>query len=293
MDNINFAKIYSVSKLKRFEECPKAFHFEYLDPIYSQMKTQLKRDPANIWPFQIIGRSVHDAITLFLHLPIDKQNLENLKEQLKLTWRSEVMANKLPPLGKWGGFKALEEERENYQSALQMLINFNKVFDKEIPINYLPTKDLKNSIEDYKKLVKPISNDYDVSGKFDLILDEDNSLTIVDFKTSKREDFDDFQLQFYKLLAELNFNLPVNKASFYFLVTGNIKEFDLAKKETDEIKTMILTKIAKIQKEKKWSPKPSKLCQYCLFRTFCPAKKEVAKFIQEPIKENLNEDLPF
>ena len=292
MDYIDFSKIYSFSKLKLFEQCPKSYHFTYLDPVYSRMKNKLKKDPSNIWPFYIIGRSIHDAITLFLHLPEKEQTKENLKEKLKLTWKSEAMPQKIPPLGKWGGFKELEEERQYYKQALEMLVNFFKTFDKKLKIKYLPTNDLKNSIDDYKDLIKPISEDFDISGKFDLILGE-NEISIVDFKTSKSEDYNIFQLQFYKLLAELNFEQPINKASFYYLRTGNIKEFDLTKDDAEKIKKEVLQKIDRIIKEKEFVPKPSKLCQYCIFRTFCPAKKEVSQYIQEPLQEDFNEDLPF
>lgn len=294
MDNIDFAKIYSVSKLQLFEKCPQAFHFFYLDPVYSKMKAKLRKEPSNIWPFQTLGKAIHDSITLFLHLPKDQRTIVNLKEQLKITWRSEAMVHKLPPLGKWGGFKDLEEEREYYKKALEMLVNFFKTFDKKIVVKFLPTKDLSHSIEDYKKLIKPISREFDISGKFDLVLDlADKNLAVVDFKTGKSEDKNNFQLKFYKLLAELNFNLPVKKASFYFLKTGNIKEFDLTKEEPEKIKFLILDKIEKIKKETEFETRPSKLCTYCLFRTFCPAKKEVAEITKEPIQEDFIEDLPF
>jgi len=300
MDFIDFSKIYSYSKLGLFEKCPKSYHFTYLDEVYSKMKSELKRDPSNIWPFYIIGRSVHDAITLFFYLPEDEKTAENLKEQLKLTWKSEAMPQKIPPLGKWGGFKDLEEERQYYRQALEMLANFFKTLGlslsrkhKKLKIKYLPTKDLARSIEDYKNLIRPISGNFDISGKFDLIISADDDLSVVDFKTSKSEDYNNFQLQFYKLLAELNFKLPVNKASFYYLSTGNIKEFDLAKSDSEKIKKEVLKKIDKIQACKDFKPKPSKLCQYCIFRTFCPAKKEVSQYIDLPKDQDFSEDLPF
>ena len=38
-----------------------------------------------------------------------KNENRDLKDQLKNAWKSEAMPKKLPPLGKWGGFKTLEE----------------------------------------------------------------------------------------------------------------------------------------------------------------------------------------
>lgn len=294
MDNLDFSKIYSPSKLQLFEKCPQEYYFSYIDEIYSKMKAKLRKDPINLWPFNTLGKAVHDAITLFFYLPKEEQDLDNLKKQLKPAWRSEAMMRKLPPLGRWGGFSILEEERDYYKEALKMLISFYKNFKLDFKIKFLPTKDILRSIEDYKKLIKPLNQGYDISGKFDLILQlKDNSLEVVDFKTSKSEEKNEFQLKFYKLLAELNFKTPVSKASFYYLRSSRIKEYDLTKEDIEKIKELVLEKINIIKKEKEFPTKPSKLCRYCLFRNFCPAKKEISKYIKEPIQEGFVEDLPF
>ncbi|PIS09546.1 hypothetical protein COT75_01015 [Candidatus Beckwithbacteria bacterium CG10_big_fil_rev_8_21_14_0_10_34_10] len=302
-DKIDFSKIYSYSKLELFDQCPKAYHFTYLDPVYSKMKGKLRKEPQNIWFFYTLGKAIHDALTLYFHLPKDQKTIKGLKEQLQISWRSEAMFSKLPPLGKWGGFKSIEEERSIYKEALQMLLNFKKGFNEKAKIYYLPTNNLNRSIEDYKKLIKPISKDYDISGKFDLILKEDStlgndkdsdSLVVVDFKTGKREESSIFQLKFYKLLGELNFKQLIKKASFYYLKTGRIKEFDLSKEDKNDIKNLVLEKIEKIKAEKKFKTKPSKLCQYCLFRQFCPAKEEIKKYIgPQEDQEDIIDDLPF
>ena len=207
---------------------------------------------------------------------------------LKLGWRSEAMYRKLPPLGRWGGFESLEEERGYYRQALEMLYRFMDLFDFKSRIKYLPTKELFRSIEDYKQLIKALSEDYDVSGKFDLILEGDEGLEIVDFKTGKREDGDDFQLKFYKLLASLNFKEPVKKASYLFLQSGNIKEYDLEKE--GKIKKLVLDKIGEIEECKEFETRVSKLCAFCMFRNFCPAKKEEVEKVEE---EDFSDDLPF
>ena len=257
-----------------FFDCPKSYHFSYLDPVYSRMKNELRNQPENIWKFYTLGKAVHDAITLFYYSPPSQRTEKQLKEHLKETWRSEVMWNIKPPLGKWGGFSSIEEERETYREALLMLKNFFKMAAIEPEIKYLPTDDFRQSINDYHDLIKPLSQDFDISGKFDLIIkNKDDSLHIIDFKTGKREGNDDFQLKFYKILAEENFKKPVKKISFYFLKTGNKKESDLKKGETEIIKKEILKKINQIETADNFEPKPSGLCQFCLFKKFCPQKK--------------------
>lgn len=192
----------------------------------------------------------------------------------------------------WGGFANLEEEREFYGQALKMLANFLKIAELEPEIEYLPSNDFRRSIDDYKNLITRLSDEVEVSGKFDLITkNKDGSLNIIDFKTGKREDENQFQLRFYKLLAEAKFEKPVKKASFFFLKTGNIKEFDLDQ-NTEEIKEELLDKINKIKETKEFIPKPSLLCKFCLFKDFCPEKRKVRETTEKAVEE-YPDDLPF
>lgn len=290
---IDYSKIYSVSKLGAFEKCPKSYYFVYLDPIYSKMKNDLKKLPQNIFSFQTLGKAVHNAITLFYHAPVEQRIYEQLKEFLKQTWQSEVKWNKKPPLGEWGGFKSVNEEREVYTQALLMLANFFQMAEIEPEFEYLPSQNWQRSIEDFQNLITPLSAEFDISGKFDLVIKDNNSLKIVDFKTGKEENGDQFQLRFYKVLAEANFKKPVKKASFYFLKTGSQEEFDLEKQETERIKEEILEKINQIKTCQNFESRPSKLCQFCLFKSFCPEKEKVKEIIGDIKEEEYSEELPF
>ncbi len=187
VQKIDYSKIYSPSKLNMFASCPKSYEFYYLDPIYSPMKTDLKKLPQNIYSFFTLGRAIHNAITLFFHSPSKQRTKDSLKEHLKETWRSEVMKRKNPPLGKWGGFATLEEERQSYGEALKMLDNFIEMLEEDFEIEYLPTDDFYHSIKDYQDLITPLSNDFDISGKFDLVAREGDSLHIVDLKLVKEK----------------------------------------------------------------------------------------------------------
>jgi len=292
--NIKYDKIYSPSKLNSFEKCPKSYQFNYLDPIYSKMKGELNKMPENIFSFFTLGHAVHNAITLFFHAQEDERTWENLKNTLKGTWTSEAQRNKKMPLGKWGGFKSIEEEREAYNQALLMLKNFFSMQIKDSKIVYLPTSDIRNSIQDYQNLITPINENFDISGKFDLITEnEDGILHIIDFKTGKNEDSDSFQLKFYKVLAEEKFGKPANKASFFFLRSGSQKEFELDDQDTEDLKSEIIKKIDLINQTEEFKPKPSNFCKFCIFKTFCPEKEKVKEFTKEIKKEDCADDLPF
>lgn len=292
---INFSKIYSPHKLETFDRCPKNYHFSYLDPDYRRMKGELNRKPENIWHFQTLGKAVHNTITLFYHLPSEERTESKLLEKLKEAWRSEAMWGIKPPLGKWGGFEDIESERTAYRKAIQMLKNFSSIAEISPRIKILPTNNLRNSIDDYISLITPITEEVDISGKFDLITElEDKSLHVIDYKTGKRNGFNPFQLRFYKALAELRFGSPVGKIGLYFLENAEIRDIDLQEKPTEEIKKEILEKVEMINATTQFDPKPSKLCKYCLFKTFCPARDEVSEILKDSSDtDNVPSELPF
>ena len=266
MQKIDFSKIYSYSKLGLFKKCKKQYHFSYLDPVISPIKKQFFK-PRD---YKTKGQAVHGAITLFYHLPKKKRTFEGIKKCLEKAWFSEIDATKAPPLGKSGGFFDLEHERRVYKDSLRQLKNLLKI-EKNPSLFYVPAKNIWESFGDYEDMIKPLGEGIMISGKFDRIDRlEDGSLRVIDFKTGK-ENGSFFQLEFYKLLAELNFNNKVSHVSFYFLDSGRIKDFDVAEKDSSEIKIGILKKIDDIKKTKGFFPMPTRLCDHCDFQEICPS----------------------
>ncbi len=269
MKNIDFSKIYSYSKLSLFDKCKKQYYFEYLDPKITQIKKQFRK-PRD---YKTKGQAVHGAITLFYHLPLGERTFQSLKDCLYEAWFSEIDIYKKPPLGKLGGFRSIEHERKIYYDALRILQNFFELGETNPSIFYLPTNQIKKSFDDYKQLIKPLNEDFFLSGKFDRIDElKDGSLRIIDFKTG-RENQDQFQLNFYKLLSELNFDKVVRTVSFYYLDKGRVENFDALNIDRKKIKDQILKKIKDIKNTKEFLPNPSGLCEYCDFLEICPAKK--------------------
>jgi len=265
MEEIDFSKIYSFSKLNKFKKCPLDYYFYYLDPEWKRYKK-----PKD---YKTKGQAVHGAITLFYHLPQKERTFESLKNCLLRAWFSETNPSKEPPLGELGGFRSLSHERKTYFDSLKLLKRFFDLGELEPPIFYLPTKEVKDSFNDYKELIKPLNSQFSISGKFDRIDKlEDGSLRIIDFKTSKKNQ-DQFQLIFYKLLAELNFKKLVKTVSFYYLNRGEIVDLETSNVEQDEIKNQVLKKIKKIENSKEFPPQFSGLCTHCDFFEICPARK--------------------
>lgn len=280
MKNIDFSKTYSYSKLSLFDKCPKQYHFNYLDPEIALIKKQLKKQR----DYQTKGSAVHDAITLFHHLPIKKRTFSNLKNCLLRAWFSESSPFQEPPLGELGGFETLEHERRIYRDSLILLKNLLKMEKNNPAIFYLPTEKIKESFGDYQELIKPLIKEVLISGKFDRIDNlEKGHLKIIDYKTGGKNQ-DQSQLYFYKLLAELNFKKKVSLVSFYYLNHAKKEDFDVSGMNSAKIKNEILTKVKEINKTEKFEPKPNRLCSHCDFKEICPAHKSLSE-IKERIKE--------
>jgi len=267
MSNTDFSKIYSYSKIDLFGQCRKKYYFNYLDPEIAPIKKQFLK-PRD---FNTKGSAVHGAITLFYYLPKSKRNFEGLKSCLKQSWFADLDVYRQPPLGLLGGFRDLDHERSVYLDSLKQLQNFLRMEEQEKPnLFYNPMENIRKSFDDYSRMIKPLGKKVFISGKFDRIDKLKNgNLRVVDFKTGKSKNGID-QLEFYKLLAEINFDKKVDQVSYYYLNDGKIKDFDVSEVKTKNIQKKVLEKIGEIEDTKEFPPNPTRLCDYCDFKEICP-----------------------
>lgn len=261
-------------KLNLFLRCPKQYYFEYLDPYTSrwEVKKQLKKPR----PELEVGNFVHIVLNNYFSFPKDSRSIDTLKKLLKDTWK--------PPRGEEKGFKSEMEERLWYQEALKMLLNFYKFQTNPEHLFYVPDPESREELIKVK-----INEKYSLQGKIDRIDKTSDGLHIIDYKTGKSED-DEFQVMVYVLITKKRYLLPVSEASYFYLRTGKFKSF---KPEEDKEKTTlkrIISIVETIEKEKEFSPKPTKLCGWCDYIEFCPAKSEALKLVGVKEKE---QELPF
>ncbi|MDD5739062.1 MAG: PD-(D/E)XK nuclease family protein [Candidatus Pacebacteria bacterium] len=249
----------SPSKIGTFLNCKKQYYFEYLDPEIAKIKKQLKKKRAEME----MGSFVHDSLTLFFKTPPEQRNWVKMTEILKQVWQG--------PRGESYGFETLEQERKFYAQALEMLKWFVKNENINPDIFALPVSPPGKSFDDY--LVIPFGEDLELGGKIDRVDKLTNgNLEIIDYKTGKEKD-DNLQLLIYVFLAEKIFEKRVEKVRYIYLKSGNSPAVAPQITDKQNAKEKILDIANQIQNEKEWAPHVSKLCDYCDYIAFCPAKK--------------------
>jgi len=256
-------KVVSPSKLDIFVQCAKKYHFEYIDPEMAKIKKQIKKKK----PVLEMGTFVHDSLTLFLKLPKEQRTSSEMANILKNVWAG--------PRGEKYGFKSIEEERDYYEQSLQMLKWFVEKEDINPKIFNLPVSPPGNSFDDYKTI--EFTDGLRIGGKLDRVDEhDDGTLEIIDYKTGKEKD-NNLQLLIYTFLVEGLFNKKVKKATYIYLKSGNRVSVIPEPQLREETKKKVLDIVEKITKETEWKPNISRLCGYCDYLPFCPAKEEIKK----------------
>ncbi len=266
--------IVSPSKLDIFTQCSKKYHFEYLDPEMAKIKKQIKKKR----PVLEMGSLIHDALTVFFKLPYKQRTGKALEKILKNLWQG--------PRGEKFGFKSIEEERDFYGQSLEMLKWFVENEDINPKIFNLPVSPPGKSFDDYKKVT--FGDKLKIGGKLDRVdtLPE-GDLEVIDYKTGKEKD-NNFQLLFYVFLVEKLFNKKVAKATYIYLKSGRRQSVVPTKELREQTKKYILDTVEQIANEKKWEPNISKLCGYCDYLPYCPAKQEIKEtFGIEPEEDGM------
>lgn len=190
----------SHSSISDFLKCPRAY---YLKNMYKDPKTghkiQLMAPPL------ALGQAVHEVIESLSILPTEQRFSVSLLEKYEKVW------TKLS--GKRGGFTSADTEHRYKERGAQML---RRVTNNPGPLANKAVK-LKEKLPSFW-----LSEEDNIilCGKIDWMeyLSADDSVHIIDFKTSKsEEDGQSLQLPIYILLASRLQKRPVTKISYWYL----------------------------------------------------------------------------
>ncbi len=282
---------YSPYSIGIYTRCPKQYYFEYLDNYTStypnkQKLKQIQVEAGNRKEL-VFGGLLHNILNIFFHLPESERTKDKMMTIFKETRTRNEGAR-----GKQGGLPDVEEERQWYQEAANILKNFCQNQNLSPFVAYLPEIEKEDEFIKANLLKAPIREDVTLTGKIDRIDKEKEGYHLIDYKTSKSEREDELQLMAYSILAEEALGMKLAKASYLYLRSGNLKSFNPIDKTKAETKKKLLEKAERIRTDKEFSPRPTKICCWCNYIEFCPVKEEAKKIISE-YKGEEPEELPF
>lgn len=239
----------SHSSLSEFRRCPRAY---YLKNVYRDPQTKHKIQVAS--PPLALGTSVHDVLESLSILPAANRFKEPLLEKYVRSWKKVA--------GRRGGFTDPDTEQ---RYRLRGEIMLRRVADHPGPLAH-PAVKIKEELPQFW-----LSEEENIilCGKIDWLeyLAETDSVHIIDFKTSKKEEeANSLQLPIYHLLVHHCQKRKVEKASYWYLELSD----DLTAKELPDLESAHKTildlarqvKLAR-QLERFICPEGDGGCRYC------------------------------
>ena len=204
----------------------------------------------------VYGKAIHDAIQIYLREKM-KDNIVTLDlilDIFKNSWISE-------------GFLTREHEEMRFKEGQELLKKFYN--DENLSKNN-PTYIEKEFVFliDYNR----------ISGRWDRVDVINNSVSIVDYKTSKIDDNkkahkkakESLQLGIYALAYKRIYGVIPNSLELYFIESGTIGRTTFTEDDLRAIEEKI-TIASKGIRARDFNPKPSYFaCAYCVFKNICP-----------------------
>lgn len=240
----------SHSSIGDYLKCPRLY---YLRNVYKDPNTGHKITVMT--PPLALGQAVHDVVQSLATLPTDMRLKEPLLKKLDVAW-TKVSGEK-------GGFRSKETEQHYKDRARQMI---QRIIDNPGPIlqKAIPAK------EDLPHYWLSEEDNIILCGKIDWLSynEQDDSVTILDFKTGKHDEASDsLQLPIYNLLATNTQSRKVKGAAYWYLDRDNEpREVDLPnlKDSFDKVYT-VAKRVALARKLDHFQCNSgAKGCKYCI-----------------------------
>ena len=264
---------YSHSKLGTFQQCKQKYKFQYVDKVKVESKDTIET---------FLGGLVHKTLEkLYKDLKFQKLNTkEELLNFFKECWNKEFN-DKILIVKK-------DYKKENY---FEMGIKFiSDYYEHYKPFNNLTTL----GIETEYRLELDDGNSYHV--RMDrLSCDKDGNYYVCDYKTNNQlkpqEELDeDRQLAMYSLWVKNNFNDCKNvKLVWYFLAFDKEMISERNEEQLLNLKLDVQNIIKEIESCNNFPTTVSNLCDWCAYKSLCPAWKHELE-LENKTEEEFKDD---
>ena len=242
----------SPSSISTWQQCPLKFKYSRIDKI---------QDPPT--EATVLGNFVHDVLEQLLKAPAGSRTLEIARSIMREIWENEYLAKASPIL-----YDIPEKLHEFRWRAWWCIENYFTMED--------PNTISFEGLEDY---VTGIVSGAALRGYIDRWGKDDSGIVISDYKTGKtpRPQWrgDKFQqLLIYALLLSEIHQAPVKRLELLYLkdgvrLTHKVSDLDLEK--TANTISQVHVELGKACSTGEFPAIKHRLCDWCSYKSFCPA----------------------
>lgn len=242
----------SPSRVNDFSNCPLLYKYRIIDQLPESPNLDAER-----------GTLVHTVLHDLFESPAELRTIQKASDLLPSRWRSQLDAK--PELA-----ALVTSEKEWLDRANSLIQTY---FELENPTKFEPTYRELHLEQDLKE------NIY-LHGYVDrLDVAPTGEVRIIDYKTGKSpkpgwEDKALFQLRVYALLYWKEHKVIPKLLQLIYLGNSNILKNSPSENDliaTEKTLIHIAELIAKAIETNTWIPRKSKLCDWCSFKSICPA----------------------
>lgn len=242
----------SPSRVNDFTNCPQLYKFRAIDQIPEAISLDAER-----------GTLVHTVLEKLFDSPALSRTIDTALGILPVSWQAQL--DEKPDLQ-----ESVVDMKEWLDRASSLLTTY---FSLESPTSFEPTsRELHLEMD--------LTEEIYLHGYVDrLDVATTGEVRIVDYKTGKApkpgwEEKALFQLRIYALIYWRNFGVLPRLLQLIYLGDGQLLRSTptISQLENTEKKLFaIAQEIVDALESEVWRPKPSRLCDWCSFKSICPA----------------------
>lgn len=252
---------FSPSSLNTFEKCPKQYHFRYV--------LKLPVSGESIEAF--VGKRVHEVLEKLYRFVGDHgkpPTFDQVQRRYRQNFESQFDAAQVRIVRSENG-------RDYYfENGARCLTNY---YRRHYPFDGDETLGLERKLH-FKLQGADEARGYALRGVIDrLVRARDGVLEIQDFKTGRyiprQQELDrDRQLGLYELGIRRHWgeDEPI-RLVWHYLLSNQVRTSQRTPEQRTALGRETTELIDRIRSEQVWAARPSKLCDWCEYREFCPA----------------------
>ncbi len=254
---------YSHSRIGTYNNCKRQFAFRYLEKAKKDFDTSAEA---------AVGTAVHTV-------------LEELYKQVKLARVPEFkeLLDYFPTAwsNSWKGNVKIVKEGTEQDYKNKAAIFIEKYYRTHYPFK-------QNVVGIETRIHLPLTEKHSMIGFIDRLDLENDSFIIHDYKTSsslptQSQIDDDKQLALYALAIRRQHPNSKVKLVWHYLAFDKILESQRTPEQLEELKQELIKKVEEIENTKEFPPNVTRLCDWCQYRSSCPAWKHEFKIEEEEI----------